>query len=1361
MLGNLIIATMAAALNLVPPPTDNGNPALPRISEKELGGKERYLLYAATDKPIYREGETAYFRVVMLNAADNTPLKDRSARVSVKVKDPKGAVVVQTSGTITNSTAGLKWTIPAGQAGGVYTATVTCPQLGTPETVRTFDVRAYRAPRLKTQIEFFREGYGPGDTVTASIHAGRAEGGIPAGAKVTVTARVDGKEIFRQEGLTIDKDGNCSAKFSLPEKIEIGDGVINFIIADGGVIEPATKTIPILLPNLNIAFFPEGGELVAGLPCRVYVQANRRDGKPADLEGEIIPSPLASYIPLLKTIHEGRGTFVFTPKAGTTYVLKLNKPSGIAKTFALPPVKTSGSVLHSTKDTYRYDEKIAMRVSATPDSGIDKVTICKREVELDSQPVAAGKEVAIALDPKDAEGVLIVTAWNKNGVPLAERLVYRQPKFTVTTTVKASGGPFIPGGKVKLEILTTDENGKPVEAVVGLTVTDDSVLEMIEKREQAPRLPVMVYLENEVKDLADAQVYLDAANPKASPALDLLLGTQGWRRFILVRYDEIKKEFPQQAQRALAENKPVHMVMRFRRDMGMIKRGVLPEAMVDNAVGRPLEPDSAPALLPAVAAQPPPPKFGNLLFLDGKVKAEAAQAAKPMMMFKEIADKDVMEQRFEPPVVVIREYAHQVRPNRKPNDRVDFSETLYWNAGIRTGARDGKATVEFALSDGVTSFRALADTFGNNGALGIGDALVKSVEPFYIEPKMPLTSTVGDVLELPVALVNSTDEAFPVAALTVRGEGLDIVQAANSGLAAQQRARRIVKIMPKKPGVYKLVFSASAGNYTDTNTRTLTVEPKGFPIVFNRGGLLDAEHPVSFQAVIPAGVDPGGMKVTAKVYPSPLANMEEALNALLRQPSGCFEQTSSTNYPLVMAQQYFTSHQGIAPDKIAKARKLLEDGYKKLSGFECKQKGYEWFGGDPGHEALTAYGLMEFADMNKVMPVDAEMVQRTRQWLLDRRDGQGGFKRNDRALDSFGRAPQPTTNAYVIWALLESGQDPKSLATEIEAVKKEALTSKDSYVVALAANILYLAGDRADAGKLAEKLVNAVAKDGHVGGAATSITCSGGDSLAIETTALAILAWLKDDTRWAAQTETSMPWLFARCKAGRFGSTQSTILVLKAINAYDASRAKPSRPGTVQLKIDGQPFGHPVAFDKDSKGVIELPDFATRMTPGTHTLELVMTGGSRMPFAVEIAYYADVPASSGNCLLTLSDSLSSAAVIEGDLVDLNVEIRVGDKDAPTPVAVIGIPAGLEVRHDRLKELVGAGRIDSYEVFGRNLVLYWRALRSGEKRRVPISFTAAIPGDYTGPASCAYLYYTDENKCWIPGLTIKIAPRSAK
>ena len=86
------------------------------------------------------------------------------------------------------------------------------------------------------------------------------------------------------------------------------------------------------------------------------------------------------------------------------------------------------------------------------------------------------------------------------------------------------------------------------------------------------------------------------------------------------------------------------------------------------------------------------------------------------------------------------------------------------------------------------------------------------------------------------------------------------------------------------------------------------------------------------------------------------------------------------------------------------------------------------------------------------------------------------------------------------------------------------------------------------------------------------------------------------------------------------------------------------------------------------------------------------------------------------------------------------------------------PAGLEVRHDQLKELVSSDRISAYEVVGREVILYWRALKADEKRIIPISLTATIPGIYTGPASRVYLYYTDEHKHWQNGHSVTVRPR---
>src|SRR5262245_38985163 len=185
--------------------------------------------------------------------------------------------------------------------------------------------------------------------------------------------------------------------------------------------------------------------------------------------------------------------------------------------------------------------------------------------------------------------------------------------------------------------------------------------------------------------------------------------------------------------------------------------------------------------------------------------------------------------------------------------------------------------------------------------------------------------------------------------------------------------------------------------------------------------MLERNGSKSLEFTLPNEIVRGSVASNVTVYPTPLASMTDALRALLQQPYGCFEQTSSTSYPMVMAQRYFLTHSGVDPGIIEKAKGLLETSYKRLSGFEAPSRGYEWFGSDPGHEALTAYGLMQFTEMARVRNVDKNMLDRTRAWLLSRRDGNGGFKRDER-IHGFGGASPQITNAYITWALTEAGE---------------------------------------------------------------------------------------------------------------------------------------------------------------------------------------------------------------------------------------------------------------------------------------------------------------------------------------------------
>jgi hypothetical protein len=69
-----------------------------------------------------------------------------------------------------------------------------------------------------------------------------------------------------------------------------------------------------------------------------------------------------------------------------------------------------------------------------------------------------------------------------------------------------------------------------------------------------------------------------------------------------------------------------------------------------------------------------------------------------------------------------------------------------------------------------------------------------------------------------------------------------------------------------------------------------------------------------------------------------------------------------------------------------------------------------------------------------------------------------------------------------------------------------------------------------------------------------------------------------------------------------------------------------------------------------------------------------------------------------------------------------------------------------------------GLISAWETRGREVILYWRDLAPKQKIEVPLDLICRVPGEYRGPASRAYLYYTSDLKHWADPLMIRIAPK---
>ena len=85
---------------------------------------------------------------------------------------------------------------------------------------------------------------------------------------------------------------------------------------------------------------------------------------------------------------------------------------------------------------------------------------------------------------------------------------------------------------------------------------------------------------------------------------------------------------------------------------------------------------------------------------------------------------------------------------------------------------------------------------------------------------------------------------------------------------------------------------------SDTVSRQFVIVPRGFPYVVSHAGNVKGTR--SFTLTVPDELAKRTGMWTLRFYPSPLANLEQALQGMLREPSGCFEQVSSSNYPNVM-----------------------------------------------------------------------------------------------------------------------------------------------------------------------------------------------------------------------------------------------------------------------------------------------------------------------------------------------------------------------------------------------------------------------------------------------------------------------------
>ena len=148
----------------------------------------RCATYLTVDRPVYRPGETVYFRSLTLRrrsleAGSEFPIR-------FELLGPDGALVAGAflEGVTEHGVGNGRFEIPDDAMAGSYTLHAKSLDGFFPEQRCEFQVRAYRVPRFKKSLQFVRPSYAPGESVDVAFSASRVTGGPLADATVQVAA---------------------------------------------------------------------------------------------------------------------------------------------------------------------------------------------------------------------------------------------------------------------------------------------------------------------------------------------------------------------------------------------------------------------------------------------------------------------------------------------------------------------------------------------------------------------------------------------------------------------------------------------------------------------------------------------------------------------------------------------------------------------------------------------------------------------------------------------------------------------------------------------------------------------------------------------------------------------------------------------------------------------------------------------------------------------------------------------------------------------------------------------------------------------------------------------------------------------
>jgi uncharacterized protein YfaS (alpha-2-macroglobulin family) len=1358
-----------------------------------------WKLMLSSDKPVYQPGQTIRLRALALRRPDLLPA--RSQPITFTVADPKNNIIYKQSAS--TSKFGISATdcaLASEILEGNYT--IAC-QVGNTESRLSVEVKKYVLPKFKVEVDFDRPFYAPEQKIRCTIQANYPVGKPVAGAEVEVFVWHGPSKPEKIEPLRArtDDKGSATVEVAIPEDLpglrgESGEDRLAFEVK---VTDTAGQKYTRLAQRtitdrpVRIEAIPESGALVEGVPNRIYVLVTGADGKPVrDARLSITGVPEQP-----RTDERGATSFTITPSgAEVSWVIRATDARGqvlarrrdalVCGTFALDFLVRTDRAVYTGGDTMNLTVLGAGAEPVFIDFIKDGQTLLTETV-----PLTSGRGTHSLDLPADLFGTVQVVAYrfDAKGVAVRKsRVVYIRQAGALKIRATLDKPEYRPGRRALLNLRLTDGKGTPVAGAFSLAGVDEAVFALLPQRLGLEQL--FYTLEQDLLRPMTA-IYPWTPDGRGGRVFEQALfaltarediraegGVRATRAGMPLRVHTLAgTSFPDKAQQTqLAQKRGLHGVwLAWYFLLGLTAAGAYVGMWWSMRVADVLKIHVVAAvfLIPLVAivsSQTPRKVRESARRLTESEERIAALMDATGSMDVDLTKTDLGLEKGVPlsySVDRIEEAsvpgAIDLRPaeGRRPRVRQLFPETMLWKPQLITDDQ-GRASLPIDLADSITTWRLSASAVSADGRLGAVQLPLKVFQPFFADFDLPVSLTRGDEVGVPVVVYNWLDKPQTVTLQLERAKWFDLIGDVEQKLtlAPGEVRSTLYRVRVKEVGEHALQVTALGAGVDDALKKMMEVVADGRRVDTAWSGTLDDPATVTLNA--PEGVIPGSAKAFVKIYPSSFSQLVEGLENIFRMPYGCFEQTSSTTYPNVLALDYLQRTGKRSPKIEARARHYIHLGYQRLLTFEVPGGGFDWFGRAPANTTLTAYGLMEFEDMARVHDVDPALIGRTRKWLLAQRKTDGSWNPDGQAGSlSYGTDPAQVrlaTTAYIAWAVFAGGQaSPQAQITLDYLLSHPPARIKDPHVLALVCNALAVLDPKGqESGAYLSRLAS-LAKPADGGkqrfweqpaGARTTFFGAGLGGQ-VETTALATLALLHSG-RYPGTSRAALAWLVAKKDAsGTWYSTQATVLALKALLT---ARGKPlGEDATRRIEVRlGEKFHKEIVIPADQAEVMKQIDLSPYLAGGAQQLTLTEKSATAAGYQVTFRYHVPeekVAAREEPLSIKLSfDRPDLTKLTVGD--DLRVTARVvNNMKQPGAMVMLDlpVPAGFSVRGEDFTALVTAKRIERFQLMPRQVLVYLRDLPVGKPLELTYGLRATLPVKVQTPGARVYEYYDPQKE----------------